>query len=154
MNAPIVEAIAQIIREKKIEREVFQDIIQSVFLAMIKKKYGTSDNFDVIFNLDKGDIEIFCERTVVSDEEFEDDDLRLEPELDETNDPEDDEEQAEYDKGWYGESLKEAASPIIERIEEWKKIGCSYLASLIDETVKKAKESAAQRSATLRESWP
>ncbi len=72
MNAPIVEAIAQIIREKKIEREVFQDIIQSVFLAMIKKKYGTSDNFDVIFNLDKGDIEIFCERTVVSDEEFED----------------------------------------------------------------------------------
>ena len=38
MNAPIVEAIAQIIREKKIEREVFQDIIQNVFLAMIKKK--------------------------------------------------------------------------------------------------------------------
>ncbi len=72
MNAPIVEAIAQIIREKKIEREVFQDIIQNVFLAMIKKKYGTSDNFDVIFNLDKGDIEIFCERTVVSNEEFED----------------------------------------------------------------------------------
>ncbi len=72
MNAPIVEAIAQIIREKKIEREVFQDIIQNVFLAMIKKKYGTSDNFDVIFNLDKGDIEIFCEKTVVPDEEFED----------------------------------------------------------------------------------
>jgi N utilization substance protein A len=72
MNAPIVEAIAQIIREKKIEREVFQDIIQNVFLAMIKKKYGSSDNFDVIFNLDKGDIEIFCEKTVVSDEEFED----------------------------------------------------------------------------------
>ena len=72
MNTPIVEAIAQIIREKKIEREVFQDIIQNVFLAMIKKKYGTSDNFDVIFNLDKGDIEIFCEKTVISEEEFED----------------------------------------------------------------------------------
>ncbi|MFH1011272.1 MAG: transcription termination factor NusA, partial [bacterium] len=72
MNTAIVEAISQIIREKKIEREVFQEIIRSVFLAMIKKKYGTSDNFDVIFNLDKGDIEIFCEKTVVPDEEFED----------------------------------------------------------------------------------
>lgn len=72
MNAAIVEAISQIIRDKKIEREVFQEIIQGVFLAMIKRKYGTSDNFDVIFNLDKGDIEIFCEKTVVPDDEFED----------------------------------------------------------------------------------
>jgi N utilization substance protein A len=72
MNTAIVEAISQIIREKKIEREVFQEIIQGVFLAMIKKKYGASDNFDVIFNLDKGDIEIFCEKLVVSDDEFED----------------------------------------------------------------------------------
>ena len=72
MNAAIVEAISQIIREKKIEREVFQEIIQGVFLAMVKKKYGASDNFDVIFNLDKGDIEIFCEKVVVLDEEFED----------------------------------------------------------------------------------
>jgi len=72
MNPAIVEAISQIIREKKIEREVFQDIIRNIFLAMIKKKYGTSDNFDVIFNLDKGDIEIFCEKTVVLDENFED----------------------------------------------------------------------------------
>jgi N utilization substance protein A len=72
MNTAIVEAISQIIREKKIEREVFQEIIQSVFLAMIKKKYGASDNFDVIFNLDKGDIEIFCEKLVVPDDEFED----------------------------------------------------------------------------------
>jgi N utilization substance protein A len=72
MNTAIVEAISQIIREKKIERDVFQDIIRNIFLAMIKKKYGTSDNFDVIFNLDKGDIEIFCEKTIVSDDAFED----------------------------------------------------------------------------------
>ena len=49
-----------------------------------------------------------------------DDDLRLEPELDETNDPEDDEEQAEYDKGWYGESLKEAASELGYLKEDYK----------------------------------
>jgi N utilization substance protein A len=72
MNPAIVEAISQIVREKKIERDAFQDIIRNIFLAMIKKKYGTSDNFDVIFNMDKGDIEIFCEKTVVLDENFED----------------------------------------------------------------------------------
>ena len=41
----------------------------------------------------------------------------------ETNDPEDDEEQAEYDKGWYGESLKEAASKL-GYLNEEKNCGC------------------------------
>ena len=61
MNAPIVEAVGQILRDKGIDRDVFQEIIEGVFLSMIKKKYGNADNFDVIFNLEKGDIEIFCE---------------------------------------------------------------------------------------------
>ncbi len=72
MNAPIVEAIGQILRDKNIDREVFQEIIETVFLAMIKKKYGNADNFDVIFNLEKGDIEIFCEKTVVDDDDVTD----------------------------------------------------------------------------------
>ena len=72
MNAPIVEAIGQILRDKSIERDVFQEIIESVFLSMIKKKYGAADNFDVIFNLDKGDIEIFCEKSVVDDDDLTD----------------------------------------------------------------------------------
>lgn len=72
MNASIAEAVSQIVRDKSIERDAFQDIIESVFLAMIKKKYGNSDNFDVIFNLDKGDIEIFCEKMVVDDDDLED----------------------------------------------------------------------------------
>lgn len=72
MNAPIVEAIGQILRDKSIERDVFQEIIESVFLSMIKKKYGSADNFDVIFNLEKGDIEIFCEKNVVDDDDLTD----------------------------------------------------------------------------------
>jgi len=72
MNAPIVEAIGQILRDKSIERDVFQEIIESVFLSMIKKKYGSADNFDVIFNLEKGDIEIFCEKSVVDDDDLTD----------------------------------------------------------------------------------
>ena len=67
MNYAIVEAIQQLIRDRNMEREIFQEIIESVFMAIIKKKFGSSDNFDVIFNLDKGDIEIYCEKTVVAD---------------------------------------------------------------------------------------
>ncbi|KPL06282.1 hypothetical protein AMJ86_09025 [bacterium SM23_57] len=72
MNYAIVEAIQQLIRDRNIEREVFQEIIESVFMAVIKKKYGSTENFDVIFNLDKGDIEIYCEKTVVADGELSD----------------------------------------------------------------------------------
>ncbi|MBU0508443.1 transcription termination factor NusA [bacterium] len=72
MNAPIVEAVGQILRDKNIDRDIFQEIIESVFLSMIKKKYGSADNFDVIFNLEKGDIEIFCEKEVVDDDDLTD----------------------------------------------------------------------------------
>lgn len=72
MNGPIVEAVGQILRDKNIDRDVFQEIIEGVFLSMIKKKYGNADNFDVIFNLEKGDIEIFCEKVVVDDDDVTD----------------------------------------------------------------------------------
>ncbi|MFZ5433840.1 MAG: transcription termination factor NusA [Calditrichota bacterium] len=72
MNTPIVEAVGQILRDKNIDKDVFQEIIENVFLSMIKKKYGSADNFDVIFNLEKGDIEIFCEKVVVDDDDLED----------------------------------------------------------------------------------
>ncbi|MCC6476819.1 transcription termination factor NusA [bacterium] len=72
MNAPIVEAINQILQDKSIDRDAFREIIEGVFLSMIKKKYGNADNFDVIFNIDKGDIEIFCEKEVVDDDDVTD----------------------------------------------------------------------------------
>ena len=72
MNHEIVDAISQLIREKRIEKHTFQEIIESVFLSILKKKYGASDNFDVIFNLDKGDIEIYCEKEIVEDDAVED----------------------------------------------------------------------------------
>lgn len=72
MNAPIVEAINQILQDKSIDRDAFREIIEGVFLSMIKKKYGNADNFDVIFNIDKGDIEIFCEKEVVDDDDLTD----------------------------------------------------------------------------------
>ncbi len=72
MNQAIVEAVQQLVKEKDIEKDALQELIQGVFLSVIKKIYGSSDNFDVIFNMEKGDIEIYCEKSIVEDEELED----------------------------------------------------------------------------------
>ncbi|MEJ2542513.1 MAG: transcription termination factor NusA [Calditrichaceae bacterium] len=65
MNNEIMEAITQIAKDKKIEKENLRDILENIFTSMVEKKYGTAENFDVIVNIDKGDIEIFQEKTVV-----------------------------------------------------------------------------------------
>jgi N utilization substance protein A len=65
MNNEIIEAISQIAREKKIDKDSLRDMLENIFTQMIVKKYGESENFDVIVNIDKGDIEIFQEKTVV-----------------------------------------------------------------------------------------
>ncbi len=72
MKNEVVDAVSQLLRDKGIEKETFEEIIQSVFLSMIKRKYNSSDNFDVTFNVDKGDIEIQCIKVVVSDDELTD----------------------------------------------------------------------------------
>lgn len=78
MNQAIVEAIQLLVKEKNIESDSFQELIQGVFLSAIKKIYGASDNFDVIFNMDKGDIEIYCEKTIVEDGAVEDEVTQIE----------------------------------------------------------------------------
>ena len=65
MNSEIIEAITQIAREKRIDKENLRDMLENIFTQMIIKKYGTADNFDVIVNIDKGDIEIYQEKTIV-----------------------------------------------------------------------------------------
>ena len=68
MKHDVVDAVAGLLREKGIDRETFQEIIESVFFSMIKRKFGESDNFSVTFNPDKGDIEIQCLKMVVADD--------------------------------------------------------------------------------------
>ncbi|MCF7810777.1 transcription termination factor NusA [bacterium] len=72
MKHEVVDAVSQLLREKSIDRDTFQEIIESVFLSMIRRKYGHADNFSVIFNLDKGDIEIQAIKTVVEDDKLTD----------------------------------------------------------------------------------
>jgi len=72
MKQEVAEATAVLIREKEIDKKLFEEIIKSVFLSMIKRKYNHTDNFFVTFNVDKGDIEIQCNKIVVPDGEVQD----------------------------------------------------------------------------------
>lgn len=65
MNSEIMEAITQIAKDKMIEKEHLREMLEGIFTSMIQKRYGEVDNFDVIVNIDKGDIEIYQEKTVV-----------------------------------------------------------------------------------------
>jgi transcription termination/antitermination protein NusA len=65
MNTEIVESFAQMVREKGIDRDILAGIVEDVFAMMVRKKYGQDAKFDVIVNMEKGDIEIFLEREVV-----------------------------------------------------------------------------------------
>ena len=47
-------------------------VLEDVFRTMIRKKYGSDENFEVIVNVDQGDIQAFREREIVEDGEVED----------------------------------------------------------------------------------
>jgi N utilization substance protein A len=65
MNHEIVESFSQMVKEKGIDRDQLIAIIEEIFGGMVKKKYGNEANFDVVVNMDKGDIEIYLIRTIV-----------------------------------------------------------------------------------------
>jgi len=65
MNYDIVESFAQMVREKGIDRDVLGGILEEIFGILVKKKYGEEAKFDVVVNMDRGDIEIFLEREIV-----------------------------------------------------------------------------------------
>ena len=65
MNTEIVDSFAQMVREKSLDKDVLAGIIEEIFGIMVKKKYGLEAKYDVVVNMDKGDIEIFLERTIV-----------------------------------------------------------------------------------------
>jgi N utilization substance protein A len=69
MNSAIVESFAQMAREKSLDKDVLGGIIEEIFGVLVKKKYGQDSNFEVIVNMDKGDIQIFLEREIVEEVE-------------------------------------------------------------------------------------
>ncbi|MDD4372473.1 MAG: transcription termination factor NusA [Bacteroidales bacterium] len=68
----LVESFSEFKEFKNIDREMMMRILEDVFRSMLIKKYGSDDNFDVIVNIDKGDLEIWHNREIVEDEDVED----------------------------------------------------------------------------------
>jgi len=75
MKNEIISAASEIAREKRISKDDIRDILEDIFNTLMKKKYGEDADFDVIVNVDRGDVEIYVEKEVV--EEVENDDLQV-----------------------------------------------------------------------------
>jgi transcription termination/antitermination protein NusA len=71
-NIELIESFAEFKEIKNIDRVTMMRILEDVFRSMLVKKYGTDENFDIIVNPDKGDLEIWRNREVVDDEWAED----------------------------------------------------------------------------------
>ena len=68
-NLALIDSFAEFKDDKNIDRVTLMGIIEDVFRNMIIKRYGSDDNFDIIVNPDKGDLEIWRNRIVVEDDE-------------------------------------------------------------------------------------
>jgi N utilization substance protein A len=71
-NINLIESFSEFKEFKKINREVMMSILEDVFRSMLIKRFGTDENFDIIINIDKGDLEIWRNREIVDDEFAED----------------------------------------------------------------------------------
>jgi N utilization substance protein A len=63
----LIDSFADFARNKNIDRPTMIRILEDVFRTMIRKKYKDDDNFDIIINTDKGDLEIWRFREIVDD---------------------------------------------------------------------------------------
>ena len=71
-NLALIDSFSEFKDDKLIDRVTLMAILEDVFRNALKKKYGSDDNFDIIINPDKGDLEIWRNRVVVADGEVED----------------------------------------------------------------------------------
>uniref|UniRef100_UPI004049E140 transcription termination factor NusA n=1 Tax=Flavobacterium sp. TaxID=239 RepID=UPI004049E140 len=76
-NLALIESFSEFKDDKLIDRVTLMAILEDVFRNALKKKYGSDDNFDIIINPDKGDMEIWRNRIVVEDEELEDENQEI-----------------------------------------------------------------------------
>ncbi|HLG35496.1 MAG TPA: transcription termination factor NusA [Bacteroidia bacterium] len=68
----LTDAFSEFKEQKNIDRASMMSILEDVFRSMLKKKYETDENFDIIINTEKGDLEAFRNRVIVEDDKVED----------------------------------------------------------------------------------
>ncbi|WMW77671.1 transcription termination factor NusA [Flavobacterium sp. 20NA77.7] len=76
-NIALIESFSEFKDDKLIDRVTLMAILEDVFRNALKKKYGSDENFDIIINPDKGDMEIWRNRVVVADGEVEDENSEI-----------------------------------------------------------------------------
>src|SRR4029079_7935249 len=68
----LVESFSEFKELKSIDRPTMMKVLEDVFRTLIRRKYGTDENFDIIVNTEKGDLEIWRRRNIVDDGAVED----------------------------------------------------------------------------------
>ncbi|MFM2190816.1 MAG: transcription termination factor NusA [Arcticibacter sp.] len=76
-HSVLIESFSEFKEFKSIDRPTMTSILEDVFRNMLKKKYGTADNLNIIINIDKGDLEVWRSRTIVEDGMVEDENLQI-----------------------------------------------------------------------------
>src|SRR5699024_10680753 len=76
-NIDLINSFSDFKDNKLIDRVTLMAILEDVFRSALKKKFGEDDNFDIIINPDKGDLEIWRNRIVVADGEVEDENSEI-----------------------------------------------------------------------------
>lgn len=86
-NINLIDSFQEFKDFKNIDRPTMMSVMEDVLRSMIRKKYGTDENCDIIVNTDNGDLEIWRTRIVMEDGFSEDDDLEIELAEAKTYDP-------------------------------------------------------------------
>jgi len=76
-HSVLTESFSEFKDVKNIDRATMMSILEDVFKGMARKKYGNADNIDIIVNPDKGDLEIWRNRTIVEDGMVEDPTIQI-----------------------------------------------------------------------------
>ena len=76
-NLTLIESFSEFKDDKLIDRVTLMAILEEVFRSALRRKYGDDENFDIIINPDKGDLEIWRNRIVVEDDNVEDDNIEI-----------------------------------------------------------------------------
>ena len=77
-NIALIDSFSEFKDNKSIDRVTLMSILEEVFRAALKRKFGSDDNFDIIINPDNGDLEIWRNRVVVAAGFSEDDNEEIE----------------------------------------------------------------------------
>lgn len=67
----LIDSFSEFKQMKNIDRQTMMKVLEDVFRTLLRKKYGDVDNFDIVVNTDKGDLEIWHKREIVEDDQVE-----------------------------------------------------------------------------------